>query len=501
MIFTDAERTLAQAIADISFANPFLPKRVELEKAALGNQFDPSTRPFWSWSMNDELDRPNVVKLTTAVISLTEQIRTKLLTATQASDDELRLYSDLVWYVLYYEHFSKPTNQTQQTADETSAWDQFIVSVDYWMKFSDRTIPTHDEPEHIYACLYQVKRAFLNIFHCVIGRSWPICKLRANIWESIFTHDMRRSRRILYSSMNEVTTLVVGNTGTGKELVARAVGLSQYVPFDKNKKQFTDVESERFFPLNLSAFSPTLIESELFGHKKGSFTGAVAKRVGWLESAGRYGTVFLDEIGELDVSIQVKLLRVLQQRQFQPIGENKTLPFKGKFIGATNRNLADEIQKGTFREDFYYRLCSDIISTPTLIEQLLDRPSEFGFLVDFICRRIAPGDHEQIRESVEKWFESSELADYRWPGNMRELEQCVRNIMIHNHYAPPSKTILGASSEISKAMEEVTLTSEELLSEYCAKAYRKYGSYEKAAEVLGLDRRTVRAKANRIKVT
>ena len=496
MLFTDAERTLAKTIAEISFANPFLPKRVELERAALGDQFDPSSRPFWSWSLNDELDRPNLVQLSKKVLSLTEGLRTKLLNATQASDDELLLYSDLVWYALYYEHFAARINQPHNTKDETLAWERFLESVDYWMKFSDRTIPTYDQPEHIYACLYQVKRAFLNIFHCVIGRSWPICKLRANIWESIFTHDMRRSRQTLYSSMNEVTTLVIGKTGTGKELVARAVGLSQYIPFDKNKRQFTDAASECFFPLNLSAFSPTLIESELFGHEKGSFTGAIAKRVGWLESAGRYGTVFLDEIGELDVSIQVKLLRVLQQRQFQRIGENKTLEFKGKFIGATNRDLARDIDKGTFREDFYYRLCSDVISTPTLIEQLIDRPSEFGFLVDFICRRIAPSDHEEIRESVEKWFESSELHNYQWPGNMRELEQCVRNIIIHNHYTPPSKT---TTSHFSKAIEEVTLTSEELLSEYCAKAYRKYGSYEKAAEVLGLDRRTVRAKASKTK--
>lgn len=497
MLFTDTTRPLAETISKISFANPFLPKRVELEKLALGDQFDPNTRPFWSWSLNDELDRPNVVKLTQKVLSLAEEIRAKLLTPVQASDEELLLYSDLVWYVLYYEHFAKRGNQTHSPKDETSAWERFLKSVDYWMKLSDRTIPSHNQPEHIYACLYQVKRAFLNIFHCVIGRSWPICKLRANIWESIFTHDMRRSRRTLYSSMNEVTTLVVGNTGTGKELVARAVGLSQYVPFDKNKRQFTDAESERFFPLNLSAFSPTLIESELFGHEKGSFTGAIASRAGWLESAGRYGTVFLDEIGELDVSIQVKLLRVLQQRQFQRIGDNKTLEFKGKFIGATHRNLAQKIEEGTFREDFYYRLCSDVISTPTLIEQLVDRPSEFRFLVDFICRRIAPGDHEEIRDSVIKWFESSELNNYQWPGNMRELEQCVRNIIIHNHYMPPAKSL---TSNFSKAIEEVTLTSDELLSEYCAKAYQKYGSYEKAAEVLGLDRRTVRAKASKMKL-
>jgi transcriptional regulator with PAS, ATPase and Fis domain len=110
---------------------------------------------------------------------------------------------------------------------------------------------------------------------------------------------------------------------------------------------------------------------------------------------------------------------------------------------------------------------------------------------------MAPGEHEEIRDSVIQWFESSELNNYQWPGNMRELEQCVRNIIIHNHYAPPAKS---PTSNFSQAIEEVTLTSDELLSEYCAKAYRKYGSYEKAAEVLGLDRRTVRAKASKMKL-
>ncbi len=496
MLFTQAEKDLAQTVSDIAFGNPFLPTRVELEKVALGDQFDPQTRPFWSWTLDDERDRPNVIALTRIVADLTKALREKLAGGATGTKAELQLYADLVWYVLYYEHFADRIDQPVDPHNEPQTWDRFLVSQKHWMDIkTNLEIPSHQQPEHIYACLHQVNRAFFNIFHFVVGRSWPICQLRARIWESIFTHDMRRTRRTLYRSMNEVTTLISGATGTGKELVARAVGLSQYVPFDIKKKQLVDVESARFFPLNLSAFSPTLIESELFGHAKGSFTGAVNKRVGWLQEAGRYGTVFLDEIGELDLSIQVKLLRVLQERQFQGIGENQTHQFKGKFIAATNRNLATEIQNGTFREDFYYRLCSDVISTPTLLDQLTDSPAEFEFLVDFLCRRIAPEEQDELRDLVLDWYEISDLKQYHWPGNIRELDQCVRNIMIHNNYSPTAQSSRQAADGFQKSIQDVSLTADELLAQYCAMAYRKFGTYEKAAVALGVDRRTVRAKS------
>ena len=495
MLFTSTENRLAQTISDIAFGNPFLPQRVELERLALGDRFDQRTAPFWSWTLDDERDRPNVIALTQTVADLTKALREKLAAGKSATKAELQLYADLVWYVLYYEHFASRVDQPVNPDEEPQTWDRFLVAQKYWMDIhACEAIPSQQQPEHIYACLHQVNRAFFNIFHFIIGRSWPICQLRARIWESIFTHDMHRARRTLYRSMNEVTTLISGATGTGKELVARAVGLSQYVPFDIKKKQLVDVESARFFPLNLSAFSPTLIESELFGHAKGSFTGAVSKRVGWLQEAGRYGTVFLDEIGELDLSIQVKLLRVLQERQFQGIGENQTHRFAGKFIAATNRNLATEIQNGTFREDFYYRLCSDVIHTPTLLDQLTDSPAEFEFLVDFLCRRIAPAEQTELRNLVLDWYDSSGLKQYKWPGNIRELDQCVRNIMIHNSYTPASQKPPTNLNGLEKSIQDVSLTADELLAQYCAMAYRKYGTYEKAAVALGMDRRTLRSK-------
>ena len=248
--------------------------------------------------------------------------------------------------------------------------------------------------------------------------------------------------------------------------------------------------------LNLTAFTPTLIESELFGHEKGSFTGATARRVGWLESVGTCGAVFLDEIGELDLAIQVKLLRVLQNREFQRIGENKTRSFEGKFIAATNRNLMDEIESNTFRQDFYYRLCSDVIVTPSLKEQIASREEEFEFLVDFIAHRIAPEAKETLKSDVMQWFKSAKMSSYDWPGNMRELEQCIRNIMIHNNYQPAVKTQGQANGSFADQLSECSLTAEQVLSQYCQMAYQKYGSYEKAGAVLQMDRRTLRAKSS-----
>ena len=194
---------------------------------------------------------------------------------------------------------------------------------------------------------------------------------------------MRRCRRSLYSRMGDFTTLISGPSGTGKELVARAIGLSRFIPFDPVAQRFADDLAGSFHALNLSALSSTLIESELFGHRRGTFTGTVGDRIGWLEVCRPLGAVFLDEIGELEPGIQVKLLRVLQTRTFQRLGETTDRTFHGKLIAATNQDLASKIEDGSFREDFYYRLCSDIITTPSLREQLDDSPQDLGNLVHF----------------------------------------------------------------------------------------------------------------------
>ncbi|MBM3227173.1 MAG: sigma-54 factor interaction domain-containing protein, partial [Candidatus Tectomicrobia bacterium] len=291
-----------------------------------------------------------------------------------------------------------------------------------------------------------MRRAFQHIFRYLIGGSMAAARLRAMVWQSIFTHDMRRYRRTLYTHMGDFTTLITGPSGTGKELVAQAIGLSRYIPFDVATLTFRASFAGSFHALNLSALPSTLIESELFGHRRGAFTGAVQDRQGWLEVCQAYGTVFLDEIGDLEPAMQVKLLRVLQTRMFQPVGDTTSRHFRGKLVAATNRDLAEAMQQGHFREDLYYRLCSDIIVTPSLAEQLQESPEVLRALLLFLAQRLVGDDAAALAQEVEAWILAHLGPDYAWPGNIRELEQCLRNVVIRQDYRPTRQRQRGAQA-------------------------------------------------------
>jgi transcriptional regulator with PAS, ATPase and Fis domain len=350
----------------------------------------------------------------------------------------------------------------------------------------------------LFAFCIQFCRAFHRVFDCIIGASPFAIRLRVHVWQSIFTHDMRRYRRLHFDRMRDFTTLITGPSGTGKELVARAIGLSRFIPFDPRRKQLVFDTTETFYTLNLSALSEQLIEAELFGHKKGAFTGAVSDRKGWLETCPELGSVFLDEMGEIDLSIQVKLLRVLEDRTFSRVGETKDRRFEGKIITATNRDLALEMQEGRFRTDLYYRLCADTISTPSLFERIRGDDDERRLLLLHLAQREIDEDAELLVAEVEKWIDENLGPDYPWPGNVRELVQCLRNVLIRREYHPAIAQRIDAGSsatdQLAAEMRSGNLTADELLRRYCTLVYREVGSFEQAARRLKLDRRTVRAK-------
>ncbi len=203
--------------------------------------------------------------------------------------------------------------------------------------------------------------------------------------------------------------------------------------------------------------------------------------------------MFLDEVGELDPAIQVKLLRVLQTRELQRIGETELRRFTGKVIAATNRDLEAEIAAGRFRDDFYYRICGDRITTPTLREQLAAMPGDRRNLVRIAAGRVVGAGVDDVAAEVERWVETNMPADYPWPGNMRELEQCVRSILIHGHYQP-RRMSAGGPFAGAEHIADGTLTADELVQWYCAKVYADTRNYEEAARRLDLDPRTVRTK-------
>jgi len=480
------ERALASEIGALVYANPFLEERIAREQRIVGSGYVES-QPYWSL-LPDLQRQTNIAAIAARCNALVDVLHVRMRSGATPSSDELQIYDDLVIYFLY-ERYRDVMLELIEKKTRATFYPQFQSDVAAYL--SNRI-----DARHLFACFYQVRRAFHQIFRNIVGRTRPAAHLRAAAWQSIFTHDMRRYRRSVYARMADVATLITGPTGTGKELVARAIGYSRYIPFDEQSERFASVPESGFIAVNLSALSPTLIESELFGHKKGAFTGAVSDRTGFLESCGPLGTVFLDEIGEVDPSIQVKLLRVLQSRMLQRLGESTPRRFEGKIIAATNRDLSAEIGRGRFREDFYYRLCADTIVAPSLHEQLAGaHDNELHHLVQFICARVAGQDEaEPLADEVMCAIEVSPGLDYRWPGNFRELEQCVRSVMLRGSYHSSAPSTGDARQRIAHGILSGNFTADDLLRNYCTLLYAVSRNYNDVAKKLQLDWRTVRAK-------
>jgi two-component system, NtrC family, response regulator AtoC len=244
--------------------------------------------------------------------------------------------------------------------------------------------------------------------------------------------------------------LISGESGTGKELIARAI-------------HFRGAFANRpFVAVDCGSLVPTLIESELFGYEKGAFTGALKSKQGLFQSADT-GSVFLDEIGELPLELQAKLLRVLQEKEVRPVGSNQRVKVDVRVIAATNRDLEAAYKNGTFRKDLYFRLNVVTVHVPALRE----RRSDIPMLVNWFCERYAPGADLRVSNSAMK-----ALMNYEWPGNVRELENCVeRAVALGNGTLidlgdlPPS--IAALKSPASRAASE---SAPELVSDLAASA-------------------------------
>lgn len=497
-IFSGEHWPLAQRLAAIVYCNPFEEARWALERECLGREYQERSR-YVAPGESEELLAPNLRRLLSLAQELMEAARSRLAKAKSVSDAERAVYENLMHFVVYHEFMDRYDGLIEKSlagnpqAGAVSFYFEYCERQRHFMAVHAATRISLAQEARFFALYFQLRRAWLNIYRYLVGGSEAICGLRSRIWSSCFTHDMARYQRSLYNRMGDIVTLITGPSGSGKELVARAVGLSRFVPFDPKSSRFAVDFGAALFPLNLSALSPTLIESELFGHRKGAFTGALQDRSGYFDECGEYGTVFLDEIGETDASIQVKLLRVLQTRQFQRLGDTALRPFVGKVMAATNRDLPEEIGKGAFREDFYFRLCADRIGTPPLREILAGRKEELELLVRHIALKVAgPLDGPTLAEEAVEWISRNLGAAYRWPGNFRELEQCVRNIMIHGRYEADSLGLSKGQAERLAAATASSLTANQLLSRYAQELYRLHGSYEETAKVLQVDRRTAK---------
>jgi transcriptional regulator with GAF, ATPase, and Fis domain len=344
-----------------------------------------------------------------------------------------------------------------------------------------------------FGIFYQIRRAYYFIENALTGFSPSMHKLREQLWNNIFTYDINWYRQHLWNKMEDFSTLLLGETGTGKGAAAAAIGRSGFIPFDEPQGRFTESFARNFISLNLSQYPATLLESELFGHKKGAFTGAIENHSGIFSLCSPHGSIFLDEIGDISVPVQIKLLQVLQERTFSPVGSHDRLRFRGRVIAATNKPLDSLRKQGEFRDDFYYRLCSDIITVPPLCQRIHEDPRELTELVASIVLRLIGAANQDLVHLVCEIIGKELGNDYPWPGNVRELEQAVRRIILTRHYRGEiGEAAPALRAHLAEGGDAGNKDAKTLLAEHCCRLFAQHRSYEEVARRTRLDRRTVK---------
>ena len=296
------------------------------------------------------------------------------------------------------------------------------------------------------------------------------------------------------ASKSDSSVIIYGESGTGKELLAEAIHLSS-----KRK-------DKPIIRVNCASIPENLIESELFGHEKGSFTGAIKRKLGKFELAHN-GTIFLDEIGEMDKSIQAKILRAIQNKEIQRVGGEDTIKLNIRIISATNKNLEEMVKRNEFREDLFYRLNVIPIELPPLRE----RKGDINLLIEYFLNKKL--ENNKIKNISNEALVA--LCNYKWNGNIRELENIIERILVFSENDLISiedipDYIRNYNSKYNVRLKKITNTEERLpeifndekiytLKEYekliIEKALKKYGSYNKAGKALGITHRTVSLKA------
>jgi len=476
------ERQFFRTVYNAAFANPFSDLREKLDLKIAGL--------FPCASGKESIDQC-INEVTRRIKRLERQGRANI-NAFHGQDKEI------ITIVFLFDLFYKFKDDFDQLIKDQIKAQNTPVKVPFAEKamyilhsngFKSKNIP------HYFALSYQLRRAFYFISNSLVGSSPCMKKLKKHLWYNVFTYNFDLYNKFLWNKMEDFSTLLLGDTGTGKGTAAKAIGRSGYIPFDEKKQCFIQSFTRAFSSLNLSQYPETLLESELFGHTKGAFTGAVDDYQGVFDRCSPHGSILLDEIGEIPNHVQIKLLRVLQERSFSPVGTHKKSRFNGRVIAATNRPKKDILTGKVFRDDFYYRLCSDIIEVPPLSTRIKERPSELDDLLAFTIQKMTGTRSEKLIRKVKRIIDRRLGKNYQWPGNVRELEQCVRSVLLRRDYKGKQKDKKGTLSLNQKLLQGIsdqTITVPSLVEGYCKLLYDKFDTYEKVAKLTKLDRRTIK---------
>ncbi len=473
-----ADKDFCRAVATAAFTNPFSTSFRELTESIVGHELSPALR-------QEAFARAIVARAD----KFTEAGCGDLTSFTGADREIMRRFFLYEVYQRFYQELDALVVE-QERAGDTSLKVRFAreAIAQLEMRGFERA-----EAVRVFAIFYQIRRAHHFIVRGLPGRSACMLNFRRHLWTSVFTHDIGWYERRLWNRMEDFSTLLLGETGTGKGTAAAALGRSGFIPYDDYRGTFTESFAASFISLNLSQFPETLIESELFGHRKGAFTGAMEAHQGIFARCSPHGAIFLDEIGDVSPPVQIKLLQILQERVFTPVGSHERLRFNGRVIAATHRPIHELRTHGIFREDFYYRLCSDTIIVPSLRERFRDDPLEREDLLEHVLLRTVGAPEPELAELVRRALRESVGQSYDWPGNVREFEQAIRRILITQRYVPERATEpAGEMDRLLAQVKDGAIDASQLLAGYCRLLYSRSRNLEAVARITRLDRRTVK---------
>ena len=476
------DRIFFNKVLGVVFSNPFGEKRDLLEREIVGI--------FQEQKKNTSFRDESIVSVERKILDLDQNGPVRL---EQFSGDDRRIMKYTFLFNIYH-RFINPLDAIIEKQMKTS---ETVSNI----PFAEEALSTlrsrgfnREDCSRYFSMCFQFRRAFYFIKNKVIGNSQSMKKLRCDLWNNIFTDKMFPYEEYLWDRMEDFSTMLLGETGTGKGNAAAAIGMSGFIPFDDRTMNFTESFLKSFLSINLSQYPESLIESELFGHKKGAFTGAIEGHQGVFDQCSPHGAIFLDEIGDVSVPVQIKLLQVLQERTFSPVGTYEKRRFAGRVIAATNKPIPELRQEKKLRDDFFYRLCSDIIIIPPLRQRIAEAPDELPMLINHVLEKITNQHNPNLTGEILEVISKSLGKDYPWPGNVRELEQCIRRIIIKGDYEgdllAPKET--DPVRNYLKKIETFDLDAESLMSRYCKLMYSKCRTYEEVANKTGLDRRTVK---------
>jgi len=462
---------LAEAIFQLGRINPFADARAQWEREALGEEQADDVR----------------AALAEVADELADYLR-QILSRQAATPREREWYAGIVFYTLRerYRGALRESRAARESASDepppaVSSYEDFVRDYESYFRVCGPPMPEVETPAHFFACADQIVRAEDALMQATTGDSVPVRRLRAAVWQSVFTYDALRHRRFLFRAFDSAPIVVRAPVGTEALPVAQAIANSGYLAFQPDVRRFAPGPIVRSLPL------AAILDADIamYGEHRGT-EGAFAQ--------ARQGTVVLEALDTLSDAQQSELARVVQTGRFRPVGATADEAFEGRIVATTGADLAADVAAGSFDRALYLHLRGDSVIVPTLKQRLDDDKTELKALVRRTLTDIIPELYlDEVAQEVHDEIVKGRGADWPWPGNLLELEQSVRMVLVEGRCVSPDANIrMPSPAGRFVALEQGNMSLAEVAYQYCRHVWELQGTYKAAAEVLGIDWRTVK---------